>query len=293
MSKKEKRLIRRRLVRSYIASVVSISLVLLLVGAMAIFWGAAGSLARHFKENLIVSVILSPAVEEEAARTFAASLEGRPDVLQARFISRQEGEDDLKKLLGEDFLSAFSDTAIPLSIDLRLPQGSVSGEAVAALKTSLEADERVSEVVYQESLVEALNANLRTILMVLAVAIILLLVVSFVLISNTVRLNLHSRRFTIHTMRQVGARNSFIRRPFLLQALLQGAVSGGIAAAALYAGMRLLETRGGVTLGAMFASPWAPWVPPALVVLGIILCTVSARIVLSRILHTRKEDLYY
>ena len=80
-------------------------------------------------------------------------------------------------------------------------------------------------MVYQQSLVDKLNTNLRKISMVLGVFIVLLLFISFVLINNTVRLNVFSRRFTIHTMRLVGATKSFIRAPFLVQAVFQGLFS--------------------------------------------------------------------
>ena len=287
MGKNEKRIIRRRLVRSYAASTVSISLVLMLTGLAALFWTAAGGVARYFRENVAVSVVLDPTLEEQEARAFCASLAASEQVKEVEFVTREEGEAELRTMLGEDFLSVFEAAPIPFSIDVHLDAAAVTPSALEHFREVLEADSRVQEVVYRKSLVEALNANLRKLSLVLGVTVLLLMLISFALIGNTVRLNLHARRFTVHTMRQVGARNSFIRRPFVRQALLQGLVSGLLAA-----GILRMRSRGSL-LYSMLDEPSWPWVTAALIPLGMALCALSAARVVTRLLRSRKDDLYY
>lgn len=292
MAVKGKNIVYKRLIRSYVTSVISISLVLLLMAAAALFAANAGSVARWFKENMAVSVLLKQSTSEKEGRALAETLASRPYVKESRFISKEEGAEEMKGLLGEDFLSVFESSPIPLSIDLKLDGNFVTADSLDTVKADLLADRHVEEVVYQESLVEALNANLRKISLILGVVIALLLVISFALINNTVRLNIYARRFTIHTMSLVGAKRSFIARPFLRQAVVQGAVAGLIAAGVL---LFLIRSLGGSSeLLQMIVDMRIVWaVLAGTVVLGVLICVVSTLLVVSRVAYISRDDLYY
>ena len=292
MARKERNMVRRRLIRSYVTSVISISLVLTLMGAAAIFWASAGSVSRYFKENVTVSLILPMEADDASAQALVAELSARSDVKSAEYISRERGAEELKSMLGADFLEVFETNPVPASIDLHLSGEAVSRDSLAALRTAFEADPRIREVVYQESLIEALNANLGRITLVLTAVIALLLVISFALINNTVRLNIYARRFTIHTMHLVGARNAFISRPFIRQALVQGAVSGLIAAGILGA-ILLYVKRSSALLFSLFDSTTVWLTLAALVLAGMLICAASAAFVVNRLAYTSKDDLYY
>ena len=292
MARKERNMVRRRLIRSYVTSVISISLVLTLMGAAAIFWASAGSVSRYFKENVTVSLILPMETGDTQAQALVTELSARPDVKSAEYISREQGAEELKTMLGADFLEVFETNPVPASIDLHLSGEALSRDSLAALRATFEADPRIREVVYQESLIEALNANLGRITLVLTAVIALLLVISFALINNTVRLNIYARRFTIHTMHLVGARNAFISRPFVRQALVQGAVSGLIAAGLLGA-VLLYVKRSSALLYSLF-NPTTIWLTLCgLVIAGMLICALSAAFVVNRLAYTSKDDLYY
>lgn len=292
MATKEKNMIRRRLVRSYITSVISISLVLTLVGASAIFWVNADNIARYFKENVTFTLIMKQRVAETEASALADSLADCENVKSAVFISKQQGAEELKELLGEDFLDVFETTPVPASIDIKFDGDLVDGENLAALRSNFEKDDRIEEVAYQETLVEALNANLSRITLILSIVIGLLLIISFALINNTVRLNIYSRRFTIHTMRLVGARNSFIRKPFLRQAAVQGGVSGLLAATTLAAGVYYVSLKSPL-LYSIFDLKVIGITLAMLVLTGIVICMISATMVVSRLAYSSKDDLYF
>lgn len=292
MATKGKNIVHRRLIRSYVTSVISISLVLVLMAAAGVFAANAGGVARWFKENMAVSVLLKQSTTEKEGKALSEELSSLPYVKESRYISKEEGAEEMKGLLGEDFLSVFESSPIPISIDLKLNGDFITRDSLEWVKTSLLENKYVEEVVYQESLVEALNANLRRISLVLGVVIVLLLIISFALISNTVRLNIYARRFTIHTMSLVGARRSFIARPFLLQAAVQGAVAGLIAAAVLYALIRFLSRDSGLlTLILDMRLVWA--VLAGTVLLGVLICVVSTLLVVRRVAYISKDDLYY
>lgn len=292
MAARGKNIVYRRLIRSYITSVISISLVLVLVAAAAVLAANAGGVARWFKENMSVTVMLKQSATEKEGRALAEELSTRPYVKESRFITKEEGAAEMKELLGEDFLSVFESSPIPLSIDLKLDGDAITTDSLGVIKASLLAHPRVDEVVYQETLVETLNSNLRRIGLVLGVVILLLLIISFALINNTVRLNIYARRFTIHTMSLVGARRSFIARPFIWQAVVQGAVSGLLASAMFYAGFRLLGRNSGL-LSQLFDMRLVWLVLVCTVLLGIAICVVSTLLVVSRVAYISKDDLYY
>jgi cell division transport system permease protein len=292
MAAKGKNIVHKRLIRSYVTSVISISLVLVLMSAAAVFAVNAGGLARWFKENMAVSVMLKQSTSEKEGRALAEQLAERPYVKESRFVSKEEGAEEMKGLLGEDFLSVFESSPIPISIDLKLDGDYITKDSLEWVKASLLDNRFVEEVVYQETLVDALNANLRSISLVLGVVIALLLVISFALISNTVRLNIYARRFTIHTMSLVGAKRSFIARPFLWQAVVQGAVAGIIASGILYAIIRYLS-RDSDLMGMILDMRLVWAVLVGTVLLGILICVISTAFVVNKVAFGSKDDLYY
>jgi len=292
MVAKGKNIVHKRLIRSYVTSVISISLVLVLMASAAVFAVNAGGLARWFKENMAVSVMLKQSTSEKEGRALADKLAEQPYVKESRFISKEEGAEEMKALLGDDFLSVFNSSPIPISIDLKLDGDYITNDSLEWVKARLLENRYVEEVVYQETLVERLNTNLRSISLVLGIVIVLLLVISFALINNTVRLNIYARRFTIHTMSLVGAKRSFIAQPFLKQAVVQGAVAGLIAAGILYGVIRYLSSDS--ELLNMILDMRLVWaVLAGTVLVGVLICVISTLLVVNRVAFSNKDDLYY
>ena len=240
-----------------------------------------------------VSVILKESVGEEAGRLLADSLSKEPYVREARYVSKEEGAEEMKTLLGEDFLSVFEASPIPTSIELHLEGDAITTDSLSMIKVSLMENKSVEEVAYQESLVDVLNANLNKIIVIIGVVILLLLVISFALISNTVRLNIYARRFTIHTMSLVGAKRSFIARPFVFRAIAQGAVAGVMASVALMLVIKYFSS-GNTSLLAGILDINAVWaVLAGTVVLGVMICVISTLFVVNKVAYISKDDLYY
>lgn len=285
-------MMRRRLANAYLSSIVSISLVLMLIGLASLLILNTGSVSDYFKENLKVSVILKQEVTEKQGEKLQSELETLPYVNTARYVSREEGTEELKKMLGDDFLSVFETSPVPTSIDLTLKAEYVSPDSIAMISNLLYERPEVDEIDCQESLVEALNANLARISLVLSVFIILLLFISFVLISNTVRLNVFSRRFTIHTMKMVGATRGFIRKPFVISAIWQGLLSAAIALLVIGVGLILLK-HSFSELFAILDSGMIAGTGVIVVVSGIIICVASTWFVVGKLISLDKDDLYY
>ena len=285
------RLVRRRLFGAWVSTVISISLVLLLVGVASILLLNARSVSDYFKENLQVSVLMKQDVTEEQALAYQSSLSGMPGVKATTFISREQGVEEMAQMLGRDFLDVFSTAPVPVSIDVNLEAAYVSPDSLEVVKTALSASPLVEEVVYQTSLVEALNADLQKIGLVLGVLILLLLFISFVLIGNMVRLNVFSRRFTIHTMQLVGATRGFIRAPFIGQSALQGLFAALVAILLLVGGLFILRKEF-VQLFEIFRLDTLLATMGIVVVSGVLICVVSTWIVVGRLVRFDRDQLY-
>lgn len=292
MGKGENNIIGRRLANSYLSSVISISLVLLLVGIASLLLVNARSVSDYFKENMQVSVLMKQNVSEKAALEFQKKLDGMRFIRSSEFISREQGQEEMSELLGDDFLSVFETSPIPVSIDVTLDADYVSSDSLEMVKKEISASSLVDEVVYQRSLVDALNANLSRISIVIGVFIALLLFISFVLINNTVRLNVYARRFTVHTMRLVGATRSFILGPFLVQSVFQGLFSAFIAIIALVAILFVIR-REFMQLFAIFKLELLLVVMGIVLVSGVLICFISTWFVVNKLISLKKDELYY
>lgn len=292
MSKGENKIMRRRLANAYLSSVISISLVLLLVGVASMLLVNAGSVSDYFKENMQVSVLLKDTVSEEKAMSYSDALLKEGFIKTTTYISKEQGQMELEEMLGEDFMDIFETSPIPASIEITLDADYVSTDSLEVVKTKLAKSDLVAEVNYQTSLVDALNANLSRISLILAFFIALMLFISYVLINNTVRLNVFARRFTIHTMKLVGATRSFIRAPFLVQALFQGVFSAFIAIIALVAILFFLRN-GFEQLFEIFRLDLLLLVMAIVLVSGMVICLTSTYFVVNKLVSLKKEELYY
>ena len=292
MAREERGIIGRRLRSAYLSTVISISLVLLLVGVASLLIVNARSVSDYFKENMQISVMLKRNVGEKAAKDYLLAISSERYIKSAEYVSVEQGEKEMAELLGEDFLDVFESSPIPISIDVTLKADYVSSDSLEVVKNEISASPIVDEVVYQPSLVEALNANLSRISLVLGVFIALLLFVSFVLINNTIRLNVYARRFTIHTMKLVGATRSFIRAPFLLQSAFQGIFSAMIAILGLI-GLLFLMRSELAQLFEIFSLKLLLAVMAIVLASGLLICMVSTYFVVNKLISLNKDDLYY
>ena len=286
------KIMRRRLVNAYLSSVISISLVLLLVGLASMLLVNAKSISDYFKENMQVSVMMKQNVSEDAALAYKVKLEKERFIKSTVFVSREQGRREMADLLGDDFLDVFETSPIPVSIDVTLTADYVSADSLEVVRSEIAESSLVDEVVYQRSLVDALNANLSRISFVLGIFIALLLFISFMLINNTVRLNVFARRFTIHTMKLVGATKSFIRAPFLVQSAFQGIFAATVSVMVLV-GLLFFVKSEFEQLFEVFRLELLLVVVGIVLLSGLVICVVSTYFVVGKLVSLKKDELYY
>lgn len=219
----------RRLRGSYLTSIISISLVLFMVGMMGLLVMNANRLSNYVKENIGFSVILKDQAKEVEVRRLQKELDATNYVKSTTFVDKESAAKELQKELGQDFVDFLGYNPLLASIDVKLYAQYANPDSIAIIEKSFIKHPQVKEIYYQKSLVHLVNENVRRISLIIMIFGVMLFLISFTLINNTIRLSIFSQRFIINTMQLVGATSRFIRRPFLRKSLLHGVIAALIA----------------------------------------------------------------
>ena len=225
-----------------LTSTISTTMVLVLLGIVTITMLTARTLSRTVREDLTVTVILEDGTETEEAKKIQAELTGEPYVAHVNYISPEQALAEQIESMGVEPTEFLGENPFSISMELRMTAEYACNDSLNWITSGLKAKPNVADVIYQKDLVESLNRNLKRISLALLAVAMLLVVVSLVLINNTVRLSVFSHRFTRHTMKLVGARWGIIRRPFLRLATFIGLASATLADGMLIAGCKWAES---------------------------------------------------
>jgi cell division transport system permease protein len=165
-----------------------------------------------------------------------------PYIKHLDYISREQSLKEQIETMGLDPTEFLGANPFSISMELHLVADYACSDSLQWITKELRREIDVADIVYQKDMVETLNSNLQRITFVLLFVTALLCIISLSLINNTVRLSVYSRRFIIHNMKLVGARWSFIRRPFLLRSLWIGLMASVLAVIAIVGGVDWLRT---------------------------------------------------
>ncbi len=208
---------------------ISTAMVLVLLGLVVMSVFTARNLSSVVKENLVVTMVLEQDMTNPEAQQICRKLNARPYINHLEYISKERALKEGTKDLGVDPLEFAGVNPFLSSIDVTLKADYANTDSLRWITKELEAYPKVSEVNYQHDLIEQVNRNIAKIGIVLLALAVLLTFISFSLISNTVRLGIYARRFSIHTMKLVGASWGFIRGPFVRRAVVVGLVAALLA----------------------------------------------------------------
>lgn len=239
MGKRRKRTSNRRGLQ-VVTLCISITMVLVLLGMVVFSVLTARNLSAYVKENLTVTVMLSDKSNDNLAKLMCRNLYRSAYVRNVDYISKEQAKIEQTAAMGSDPSEFLGFNPFTATLELQLKSDYVNRDSLKWIVADLKKRPLVTDVAYQEDLMDSVNANLQKINMVLVVLALLLTCVSFSLISNTVRLDVYSRRFLIHTMKLVGASWGFIRRPFVNKALLIGLLASFFACVVLAGGIYAL-----------------------------------------------------
>ncbi|MCR5180558.1 MAG: permease-like cell division protein FtsX [Bacteroidaceae bacterium] len=222
----------------WFTSCVSTTLVLLLLGLVVLFGLSARELSRNVRENLTVTLLLDDDLDSVDARAFQQQIDTLTYARRTTLITAEQALREETERMGtnpSEFLSG--ENPYTASIELNVQAEYACTDSLLWISKELREMWQISDVVYQRDLVDSLNHRLRQTTVVLALLAVLLMIISIVLINNTVRLSVYARRFTIHTMRLVGASWSVIQKPFLVRSLGIGLTAAFVASVLLLIGV--------------------------------------------------------
>lgn len=212
---------------------ISTAMVLVLLGFVVLSVLTARNLSAYVKQNIVVTMMLQDDMTSGEATQFCAKLRQRPYIYRLDYISKEQALREGIRTLGADPREFADANPFLSSIEITLKADYANNDSLTAISSELRSYPKVSEVKYQKDLIDSVNANIAKISIVLLTIALLLTIVSFSLINNTIRLSIYARRFSIHTMKLVGASWGFIRAPFIRQYMLLGLLAALLACAAL------------------------------------------------------------
>lgn len=235
--------LKRKVRGSYAISTVSIALVLfLLAGVGYIIWNLSKA-TDGVKERMTLYVMLSDAEPAEVKEELGYKLRSLEGVKEALFVSKADAAAEMKEFVGGDVEEFLSYNPLPDSYEVRLRASESPKALVASIESQVSEWKGVDEVVYQRAVVENMDTNLGKFKILLLLFGGALLVVSLVLLRNTIRMSVFAHRTLINTMKLVGASKGFIKRPFLVDSLWQGVVAA-LLASGLFWGMVIALNEG-------------------------------------------------
>ena len=218
---------------------ISTAMVLVLLGMVVFSVLSAQNLSAYVKENLTVTMVLSQDMSNPEAKALTNQLRKLPYINRVEYISKEQVLKEQTEAMGTDPSEFIGMNPFVGSMEVQLKAQYANTDSLKWIAKSLKKNQKVTDITYPQDLMDSVNNNLQRINMVLLVLAVLLTFVSFSLINNTVRLGMYARRFTIHTMKLVGASWGFIRGPFVRNAmglgLLAAVVADGVFAGGVYA----------------------------------------------------------
>ena len=270
---------------------ISTAMVLVLLGMVVFSVLSAQNLSAYVKENLTVTMVLSQDMSNPEAKALTNQLRKLPYINRVEYISKEQVLKEQTEAMGTDPSEFIGMNPFVGSMEVQLKAQYANTDSLKWIAKSLKKNQKVTDITYPQDLMDSVNNNLQRINMVLLVLAVLLTFVSFSLINNTVRLGMYARRFTIHTMKLVGASWGFIRGPFVRNAvglgLLAAVVADGVLAGGVYA-LYMYEPDVLVVL---------TWEVLAItggsvLLFGILITVFSATISVNKFLKMKAGDLY-
>ena len=220
---------KRRVLTGYFSVVISIALVLFFVGILGLFLINTQRVASHFKEQIALTIYVKDSAKDIEIKQLQKKLQLDQGTKRVEFTPKEEAAEQYARDIGEDFVEFLGYNPLLNSIDVFFNADFVNSQSLEETKTSLEASDFVSEVVYDQPLVSLLDNNIQRISLVLLFTSALFIAIALLLINSSIRLSIYSKRFIIKTMQMVGATKSFIRKPFILTHLRLGVISSLVA----------------------------------------------------------------
>jgi len=275
----------------YISTVISIALVLLMIGLLGLIMVHARNLSKYVKENIVLNIIVSDGAKEVDVLALQKQLDTHPYVLKTQYVSKEIAARNLQKDLGEEFVQFLGYNPLLSSIDVYMKEDFANNASIENFSRQLSKNPMVKEVIYQKSLIDMVNQNIKVISLVILAFAGTLLIIAIALINNTIRLAIYSQRFLIKSMQLVGATKNFIRAPFIGYGILHGLLGSLIAIILLLGALYLAQQQ---IPELIILKNWVEFaiVFAGVVAIGILISGLSTYFAVTKYLRLKVNNLY-
>lgn len=271
---------------------ISTTLVLLLLGVIGVLYVAGREVAKGMQESMGVSVVIYQGAGDAEVNSIKDAIKKGGYAQDIKYISAEEALKEEMEELKMNPVEQLGYNPYEASFELTLKPEYNNAEKLENIEEELLRNDNVKEVIYQKELMGEVNNSIRKAGIAMLVLLVMLTLISWSQISNLVRLSIYSKRFLLHTMKLTGATWGFIRRPFILNGMLTGFLSGifanGILAAILYA-----TGKSEPDIMVYFPTDKLIYVGITVIIFGITICSLCAYFSVNRFLRMRNNDLYF
>lgn len=278
---------------AHLTTIVSVTMVLLIIGLIALVSLSAHRETNRIREQIEISAVMRDSVSDSQAQAVVDFLRKQPYALEVQLIGKDAAMKNWTEDTGVNLEELYGVNPLSPEVSFSLKADYTDQASIDRIAAQIRELPEVEDVAVPDaSMVTAMNDNIRGLTYVLGGIAIVMILISFVLINNTVRLTIYSRRFTIHTMQLVGATRGFIRRPFLLNNMLSGLIAGVIAVAIL-AGALALSPFIGIDNFEDYVS-WGMFagIAAALILIGLLICGLAALLATTHYLRKDYDELF-
>lgn len=275
---------------SQLSTIISVSLVLTIIGFILIATTLTHGADNTLRQRVGMVVRMNDSATAQDIARMSDFLESRPFVASLHFSSAQEVYNEEMEYNGE-LLNALGSNPYSSEFDIYLNNDYVNSDSINSIVSQLETIDCIDSAYTSTEVVDSINYLISKLTLYLSIFGVVMIVISVVLIFNTVNLVIYSRRFIIHTMKLVGARPSFIRRPFILSSMRLGALAGVVASAVICALHFYAST---IDMEYLFFPGWLYTVIlcGVLTVVGILFCSLAALFATGRFIRYSYDSLY-
>ena len=277
----------------HFTSTISISLVLFMIGLIVSLYLTTHYFTVKSKENISLSIILNDTISETDLSRLERYLNATEYTKQVVYISRDSALKEHIAAIGEDPSEFLGYNPLNASLEVFLTSEYASTDSINnVILPRLQIFNGITNITYQKEMIELLNNNINKLSLILSLIALVMLFISIVLINNTIRLSIYSKRFIINTMQLVGAKNSFIRRPFLNRSLINSFIATLLSLLLLGGSIYLVQIQIGTAVNLYHAEIVVPVVVIIFFISIIINCVATVAAV-NRYLRMRTEQLYF
>ena len=274
-------------------AMISMSLVLIVLGLMSLGGIAAHSLTEQVRQRMGFTVIMDDNATADQINTLLRSWRTTSYVSTVKYTSPAQALERWKTSTGddEDIVTLLGTNPFRPEIDVNVTSNYANVDSLRPSIAAVAAMPGVGEVRLQARMIDNINKAVNKAAIVGGIIAAALLFISIVLINNLVRLSIYARRFIIHTMKLVGATPAFIRRPFVFASAFNGLLSGFIAVAVI-GSLLAYGYATGQELALLMPVDMVAWILGGVIVLGVVLCTISAFIATNHYLRIDYDNLH-